>query len=162
MIVFIRLSIFMLLLVFVGQFTTRFYIREIDHSYESQIEQLKLETDKQENADLKKQIQDINAIVADYNQLASSTPKWSAVVTAFAGHVPEGVKLQTFSADAAKLKIDIAGISPTREKVIELYNSIAGDTEHFANIDYPLENIARPVNVPFHFTFFIKEDFLRK
>ncbi len=156
MVVFIELGLVTLLLVLVAQFGGRFYISQIAHRYDQDIEDLKQVTDKQENAELKKQIQDINAIVGDYNQLATNTPGWSTVLKTFAAHVPDGVKLQTFIADREKLKIDISGISPTREQVIELHRNISGDTEHFEKIDYPLENISRPTNVPFHFTFFLK------
>jgi Tfp pilus assembly protein PilN len=160
MVVFIEIGIATLLLVFAAQFGSRFYIGQVERRYDKDIQELKQVTDKQENAELKKQIQDINAVVGDYNQLAVGTPQWSKVMQAFAHDVPEGVSVQTFLADGAKLKIDISGVSPTREKIIELHRNISSDTDHFEKIDYPLENIARPTDTPFHFTFYLKPQVL--
>jgi Tfp pilus assembly protein PilN len=159
-VVFVEIGLVTLLLVFAGLFATRFYISRAIERYDQDIIILKQVTDKQENAELKKQIQSINAMVSDYNQLVSVAPSWSKVLRVFAEHVPNGVKLQSFNADTAKLKVDISGIAPSREQVILLHDNIAADNKNFENIDYPLENIVKPTNVPFHFTFYIKPELL--
>ena len=55
----------------------------------------------------------------------------------------------------------ISGYSPTRELVISLYNSILQDDQDFKNIDYPLENVAKAIDINFHFTFSIQDSLLK-
>ncbi len=124
------------------------------------IDKLRRATDKTENAELKKQIQYVNSQMKDFEKLASQQPQWSKVLDAFASQIPEGVKISEFIANNADLEVDIAGYSPTRELVIELYNNINSDKEHFKDIDYPLENVAKPTDVQFHFTFHIQDGVL--
>ncbi|MDQ3018353.1 MAG: hypothetical protein M3Q64_00560 [bacterium] len=125
-----------------------------------QIDVLKQATDKTENAELKKEIKLINAYMKDFTDLSARTPQWSRVLTALATQIPRGVQISKLDADLKTSKIDIAGYSPTRELVIELYNNINADKAHFRDIDYPLENVARPAEVQFHFTFYIKDGVL--
>ncbi len=162
LVVFITVNAITLVMVFLAQFAAHMYIAQSIAQYDQKIFNLKLITDKQENAELKKQIQEVNAVIADYNKVATEIPLWSNVLHDFGSNVPEGVKLQTFNADTTLLKIDIAGIAETREQVIKLHENISNDDAHFTNIDYPLENISKPVDVPFHFTFFIKPEALKQ
>jgi Tfp pilus assembly protein PilN len=144
-------------LVVLFQFGSRLYM-------ERQIKQVKLETEKlraisnkEENNELKKRIQQINSQVTDFNKLSEEAPQWSGVVRAFAKLVPADVYVQIFSVDIAKRQVNITGFAPRRELVIALYNNIKGDTEHFANIDYPLENVSRPTDVQFRYSFTVQE-----
>ena len=125
-----------------------------------EIEELKQATDKTENAELKKQIRVVNNQMADFVNLMTKTPQWSVVLDAFAAQVPAGVSIAKFDADLETKKVDISGFSPTREQVIELYNNINADKDHFKDIDYPLENVASPKNVQFKFSFFVQDDLL--
>ena len=74
---------------------------------------------------------------------------------------PQGVKINSFNIDPVGKSVTINGISPTRDLVIELYNNILNDSNDFYNINYPLENVVLPVNVDFHFTFFIQDKLLQ-
>ncbi len=125
-----------------------------------QIAELKAVANKSENAVVKQQIQQANAQIIDFGNLSAKTPQWSKVMNAFVKNVPQGVMITTFDADTAKKQIDIAGFSPTRDLVIDLYNNINSDKEHFKNINYPLENVTQPTNVRFIFTFNIADGLL--
>jgi Tfp pilus assembly protein PilN len=129
---------------------------------DAEIEQLKRVANKSENAEVKTQIQLVNSQIADFDKLSKQTPQWSAVLTEFVKHVPAGVKITSFDADTKTQEITISGYSPVRDLVIDLYNNINSDKEHFKNINYPLENVAQPTNVRFNFTFFIADGFLVK
>jgi Tfp pilus assembly protein PilN len=97
----------------------------------------------------------------DFKNLAETTPAWSKVLLAFADQVPEGVQINSFSADLTTKKITISGFAPTREQVIQLYNNINDDKNRFKDINYPLENVSKPANINFHFTFYIKDELLK-
>lgn len=154
------IGVVVLMLGIVAQIFVMVYLGSTEKRVSAEVETLKQQTDKTENAELKKQIRMINNQMTDFEKLAVNSPKWSKVVSAFAKLVPKGVKINTFRADSKTGKIDITGYSPTREMVIELYNNINSDKEHFKDINYPLENVAKPAEVQFNYTFYIVEGVL--
>ena len=153
-------GIISLLLVVVIQFGINAYLQRQTTQLTTQIEQAKKLSNKQENAQLKTLVQDVNNKLKDYGDLVAASPAWSEALRAFAAQVPPGVKITLFSADTAKDQVDITGYAPARDQVIQLYNNIVADKDHFYDINYPLENVARPVNVDFHFTFFVQDKVL--
>lgn len=157
---FIEIMLATLVLVFVIQFGVRVYLGQQIRSIDKDINELHVFVDKEDNADLKKQISSLNGYMTDFNALAAATPAWSQVMRAFAQHIPEGVRIQSFATNQAEASIEIEGVAETRDQVITLHDNIERDADHFYNIDYPLENISRPTNVEFHFTFYIHESLL--
>ncbi len=148
-------------LVFLCQFAAKFYLEEKAVSLNAQIEQLKSQVDKKENADVKKKVQGINDVISDFNNLATASPKWSKILRAFAPLPPQGIKITSFNIDLNRKVVQIYGYSPTRELVIALYNSILQDSKEFINVDYPLENVAKATDINFHFTFNVQDSLLK-
>lgn len=161
LVIMIWLSIFGFLLVLLTQFGVRTYLNSIELSVKSNIENLKISANKEENAKIKTQIKSLNDIIVDYRNLSGSIPKLSKVIRQFAPLVPSEVKISSFVLDANKKTIVINGISPTRELVIELYENIVNAKSDFPDIDYPLENVARPTNINFHFSFNVSPELLK-
>jgi len=124
------------------------------------IKELTQAINKTENAELKKEIQLVNSQIKDFANLSTATPKWTVVLEAIAAQVPPDVTIARITADEKTGKIDIAGYSPTREQVIALYNNINSDQKHFKDIDYPLENVSKPTEVQFKYSFFIQDGIL--
>jgi hypothetical protein len=151
-------SFVLVVLVLLG---TRFYVSYESSHIDQQTEAIKNFANKQENAQLRNQVKGVNTVISDFQNLSNATPHWSKVVTAFAPLVPQEVKIQSFTAEIKKKEVTIIGYSPTREKVIALYNNINLDSKNFYNIDYPLENVSKPTDVSFHFTFYIKDELLK-
>lgn len=154
------LSVLILLLGIVAQIFVWIYLDRQEVAISAEVADLQQQIDKSENAQVKLEIREINTLMADFESLSKSTPKWSTVLKSFARLVPNGVLITTFVADSKTGEIEISGYSPTRDQVIELYNNINGDKEHFKNINYPLENVAKPVDVQFNFLFFIQDGVL--
>ncbi len=144
------------------QFGVWTYLNRKTQASEAEIELLKATASKSENAEVKEKIQQANSQIIDFSNLMAKTPAWSEVMAAFVKNVPAGVKITAFEADAVKKEISIAGYSPTRDSVIDLYNNINADKDHFKNINYPLENVTQPTNVRFIFTFNIANGVLIK
>jgi len=160
LVIFVEISMVTFALVFVGQVATKIYIQRQHRVLDAEIEQLKSQSNREENAALKKRIGVINNEITDFKTLADTTPTWSKIMRAFAAQMPEGLTVSSFQGDLPKKRIDIRGVGPTREAIIELYNHISQDKDEFYDIDYPLENVQRPNNVPFHFTFYVKDKLL--
>lgn len=154
------IGVAVVLLGVVAQIFVMVYLNSKERAVSAEVETLKQQTDKTENAELKRQIRSINNQMLDFEKLSANSPKWSKVIAAFAKQVPKGVKINSFVADSKTSKIEITGFSPTREAVIELYNNINSDKENFKDINYPLENVAKPTNVQFNYAFYIVEGVL--
>lgn len=138
------------------------YLQRQQGAVAAQIEQTKKLSNKEENAKLKATIDGLNLQLKDYQDLSNASPLWSKALRYFSADVPEGIKITTFNADSAKKQVDIGGYAPTREQVIALYNKINEDKDHFRDINYPLENVARATEVDFHFTFFVQDSVLKQ
>lgn len=156
----IVIAVVILVLGVVLQFGVWSYLNRKVVASTAEIEELKRVANKSENATVKEQIKKANSQITDFNSLAARTPQWSKVLTAFVANVPDGVKITNFTADTLKSEITIGGYSPTRDLVIDLYNNINADKDHFKNINYPLENVTKPTDVKFNFTFGIVDGVL--
>ena len=143
--------------VFLVQFGTKFYLQLQSQSIHDQILALQAEVDKQQNTDVKTKVQAVNNLIGDYHNLVVAAPQWSKIVKAFLPLPPVGLKINSFTISVSNKSINITGLSPTRELVIQLYNNILSDQKDFYGIDYPLENVVSPTDDPFHFTFFIQD-----
>jgi len=148
-------------LVFGTQIFTKFYLQRQAGVIKADIERLRQQVNKQDNAKTRAEIKVINDTITDYKNLASAAPKWSKVLTAFSLLPPPEITISSFNVDAGKKLINITGFSPSREKVLELYNKILNDNENFYNVDYPLENLVKPTDISFHFSFFVKDELLK-
>ncbi len=151
-----------LLLSVVVQFGVYLYLNGKVKSVDAEIEQLKRVANKTENNDVKKKIKIANAQIADFTKLSQQTPQWASVIAAFIKDVPQGIKITQFDAETVKQTITISGYSPTRDSVIDLYNNINTDKEHFKNINYPLQNVTQPTDVRFSFIFNVADGLLVK
>jgi Tfp pilus assembly protein PilN len=146
----------------VVQFGVYTYLKQQVSSSNLEIEELRRVANKSENATVKEQIKKVNAQLNDFTVLMGQTPQWSTVLAALVKNVPPNVKITQFDAAAAKQEVTISGYSPTRDLVIDLYNNINADKEHFKNINYPLDNVTKPTDVKFSFTFTIADKILIK
>ncbi len=146
--------------VFLAQLGVKFYLQIKSRQLNNEVAALQQQIGQQQNTDVKQQVKTENNLIADYTNLTASSPKWSQVIKAFAPLPPAGLKISSFVVNPADDSVTIAGLSPTRDLVIQLYNNILRDQRDFYGIDYPLENIAQPTEVNFHFTFYIQSKLL--
>lgn len=154
------LTAFSFLLVLGAQLAVKIYLESQSRDIASQISLLKSQVNKSDNEQIKKSIKSINDYISDFKNL-SVTPKWSKVLNAFAKLPPDSVGVTSFNVDLKTKSVNIQGFAPRREDVIQLYNNIASDNKEFYNIDYPLENVAKPLDNQFHFNFNIRDDLLK-
>lgn len=149
-------------LVVVGiQLYSKYYIQSRLGAVKTEIESLKIQVSKKENAETKDKLKALNALTLDYKNLITTVPKWSRVIEAFSKLPPEGIRVGSFSVNNSSKVVTVSGFSPSRDLVIEFYNSIKADTQNFYNVDYPLQHIVKAKDVPFTFTFNVKEELLK-
>jgi len=139
---------------------THFYIQKNLFNIDNDIALEKQIIAKADNAAIKSQLDFNNGSVADYNQLAQTNPTWSRVLEGFSNLVPQGVAIKEFSANLADGKIQINGTAQTRDAVLVLRQNIIASSL-FQNIDFPLDNLQKPTNTSFHYTFFLKTGVLK-
>lgn len=159
---FLEVSALTFLLVFLAQLATWSFLRADEANLGKKTEAIKKLSNKEENAKLKEQIREINGQINDFKNLLDGAPTWSKAMRQVAQHVPNGVRITNVVADTKTRKLEVRGYSPTRESVLDFYNAVRNDTEHFVGINYPLENVARPIDVSFLFTIELKETLLKK
>jgi len=155
------LSFISFVLVFAAQAAARVYLETQAGDIERQIADLKLQATNTEKTKVKDQVKAANDLVSDFKNLADSAPKWTKVIKAFVVLPPEGMKVNSFVIDPQTKKITITGQSPTRELVQQLYDNILADKKDFYNVDFPFENVAKPKDVSYHFTFYIQDELLK-
>lgn len=137
------------------------YLRSHEKSLEAETETLRQFASAKESTDIRKQVTQVNNRVNDYNTLAKNTPRWSKLLMLFSEVVPAGVQIQSFAVDSNKKQVAVNGFAPTRELVIQLHDNIAAKPEYFTKLDYPLENVTRPTNIVFHYTFTVQDEALK-
>jgi Tfp pilus assembly protein PilN len=148
-------------LVFLVQIGAKMHLqKKLDNNMQS-IERLKSQINKKDNADVRAKIKTVNDTIADYKNLADSSPKWSKVLKQLSTLPPKEVKISSFSVDASKKVVNISGVSQTREAIIQFYYNIKGDDKNFSNVDHPLDYLSSPTNAPFHFTFGVQDALLK-
>jgi Tfp pilus assembly protein PilN len=154
-------SVFSFVIVFFLQYSAKIYLQYQAQQLAGNISRLTQEVNKQDNAAVKQKITEINNVFTDYKNLSDQNPRWSNLLKVFVPLVPANVHITSLVVDNKTRTIQINGFSPTRELVIALYNNILADSTHFSGIDYPLENVAKPTNINFHFTFMVQDSVLQ-
>lgn len=114
-----------------------------------------------EATQIKREVRAVNGYVDDYSTLLAAAPKWSHVLREFTKLVPSGVQVQSFTVDANRKQVTIQGFGSTREQVLALYDALVAARTMFTNVDYPLENVAKPVNITFHYSFTVQDSLLQ-
>jgi len=155
------ISMFSFALVFAAQVVTKVYLQFEAQSIAENINRVTSEVNKQDNAAVKAKITAVNNLITDFKNLEDTNPKWSKLLKAFVPVVPEGVHIENLRVNTRDLKVDISGFAPTRDSVIALYNNILSDSKDFNSIDYPFENVSKPANINFHFTFYVDRSIIQ-
>ncbi|GAC1574107.1 MAG: hypothetical protein NVS3B9_5480 [Candidatus Doudnabacteria bacterium] len=151
------LSYFLLSALLIGW---RLYLMATLANVDSDIKKNQSIVDRQDNDTLRKQVMQINGTTTDYLTLTGSNPKWSKILMAFASLVPGDSIITSLNGNTQSGKIDIVGVGATRDSVLLLRSNIAG-SPLFKNINLPLENLQKPTNVLFSYTFYLADGALR-
>lgn len=138
-----------------------FFAVRVQKQAEKDLAMLQVQESKSDYAKLRENIQVINNTIVDANTVFAKMPKISKALAAVFAEIPEGVSLQSVNLETTKRQLNITGFSLTRGGILELHKNIVMDKAHFDKIDYPLENLSRPKNVPFHFSITLNNSLLQ-
>ena len=138
-----------------------FYLQSTFLGVDADIKSNQAIIDRQDNNAIRQEVQKQNNIIVDYNNLSTASPKWSGVLSEFAKLVPSDVVLTSLAANTKTGKIDVLGVGTTRDAVLKLRSNI-NDSKLFKNINLPLENLQKPSNVVFSYTFYLADGALKK
>jgi len=142
-------------------FGSWFFAAGVQKQAEKDLAMLQVQESKSDYAKLRENIQVINNTIVDANTVFAKMPKISKALAAVFAEIPEGVSLQSVNLETTKRQLNITGFSLTRGGILELHKNIVMDKAHFDKIDYPLENLSRPKNVPFHFSITLNSSLLQ-
>jgi Tfp pilus assembly protein PilN len=142
-------------------FGSWFFATGVQKQAEKDLAMLQVQESKSDYAKLRENIQVINNTIVDANTVFAKMPKISKALAAVFAEIPEGVSLQSVNLETTKRQLNITGFSLTRGGILELHKNIVMDKAHFDKIDYPLENLSRPKNVPFHFSITLNSSLLQ-
>ena len=156
---FLLLAIIIFILMISGFIAWRFYLQSTLSNIDTDIVKAEALISSQDNQKTKAEVERNNDIITDYNTFAAANPNWSPVLEAFAALVPKEVLVTNFSANTKTGKIDISGTGLNRDAVLQLRSNILA-TSQFRNINLPLENLQKPKNTPFNYTFFLAPNVL--
>lgn len=157
----IWISVFSFAIVFATQYAAKLYLQKELQLVQLEVETVTKQNNKQDNAEIKNAIQQINNQILDYKNLIETSPKWSKVLKAFVKLPPEGIRVNSFSIDELTKRLSISGFSPTRELVLEFYKNIEADSKNFSGLEKYLENISKPTDINFHMVFNINPELLK-
>ncbi len=137
-------------------FGWKFYLQSTLVGVDVDIKKNQAIVDSQDNNAIRQAVQKSNNTVVDYLNFTATNPKWTNVLNELAEIVPSDVILTSLVANTKTGKIDILGVGLTRDAVLTLRSNIAA-SKTFKNINLPLENLQKPNNVVFSYTFYLAE-----
>lgn len=129
-------------------------------SFEKDTDVIKSQIDQKENAKLKIEVKKVNDVISDYSNLTEKNLRWSKFLRMLSTLPPEGVVLTSLSTDAVNKTVTLAGFSAKREAVLDFFGRLKANKEEFPSVDFYFENVARPEDLNFHFTFSVSDKVL--
>ncbi len=142
-------------------FSVTWYFALAEKGLQAEAEQLRTSAATEDTAKIKREVKSINGYIEDYISLSAAAPKWSQLLREFTVLVPAGVQIQSFTVDNVKKVVTVQGFGLTRQDVLALYDAVVANADKFSNIDYPLENVSKPTDINFHYSFTVKDSLLQ-
>ena len=138
----------------------RFYMQSTLNDLGNQIDKQKAIISKQDNSAIRQEVNDDTAAVANYNHLVDVNPNWSGVLEELAKLLPPGVSITHLNVNTGSGKILISGGALNRDSILQLRLNILA-SKYFQNIDLPLDNLQKPANTTYHYSFSLTKDALK-
>lgn len=119
------------------------------------------ELDKLEQGSLKKQVEDFNLGLENFQKLEGAHENWSAILMELARLLPPGVTLDSVAVARDERKIEIAGRASTRTSALLLRTNIIA-SPYFVNVNFPLANLEKSIDVPWKYRFYFRPEELKE
>lgn len=141
-------------------YSAKIYLSGQVASAESQINLEKQVLKTSDNEMLKQKVDELNNQINLIKSMDGQHYYWSKALVEVGNLLPTDISLDSLSMDRTTGKVDIKGTAADRESVLKFWANIH-KSEIFRNVNFPLENLNRPKDDPFVFSFFIVPDKLK-
>ena len=131
------------------------FMMSVQNNYVKQITSFNLSADSENSTQLKDRANNFNNLVGQAATLASKEPHWSIVVAEVKEKIVNGIIVTNLSLPSSDGIFSINGIATDRETINQLKKSFES-SNLFNEVNIPLNNLGKKVNIPFSVTFKIK------
>lgn len=139
---------------FTGALVMRFYIEGSIAQTKVEVANLQQQLSSSNNQALEKQVKALNTQIRNVKAIDQQHYYWSKALVELSNVTPAGMHIDVVSADRASGQIQISGVADKRDLVLQFWSNVK-KSNLFANIDFPLNNLERPTNTSFSFTFYV-------
>lgn len=105
---------------------------------------------------LREQANNFNNLIGQTSTLIKKEPTWNKVISAIKDKTTEGVVINNLSLPSAEGQFSITGIAVDREAINNLKKSFES-SDFFSEVNIPLTNLGKKIDIPFSMTFKIKD-----
>lgn len=135
---------------------TWFILAMMQNNYSQQISSFNLSPSSENVSTLREQASVFNGLVSQISALIKKEPNWSKIVTEVKNKTTNGVIINNLSLPSANGQLSVTGLAVNREAINNLKKSFES-SEMFSEINIPLNNLGKKVDIPFSMTFKIKD-----
>jgi Tfp pilus assembly protein PilN len=134
-----------------GLTTVQSRISSLKHEIEEKEERLQAFT----QVEIRDRASELNHMLLVFERAEAVRILWSPILQEFASQVPTDVVISRFVVSQTTKQVSVSGLARTREDMLRFRENILSSTK-FRDINFPLSNLSKPVDIPFRYTFYLK------
>ena len=135
---------------------TWFMLAMMQNNYSQQISSFNLSASSENASTLREQASTFNDITSQVSSLVKKEPNWSKVTSEIKNKTTAGVIISNLSLPSASGQFSITGLAVNREAINNLKKSFESSSM-FSEVNIPLNNLGKKVDIPFSMTFKMKD-----
>jgi Tfp pilus assembly PilM family ATPase len=131
-------------------------ITVMQNNYNQRIQAFSLTPSSENDSTLSEKTTAFNDLMGQTGALIQQTPYWSKVISEIKDKNTDGIIINNLSLSSASEQLSITGLATNREAINNLKKSFESSSL-FSNINIPLNNLGKKVDIPFSMTFKIRD-----
>jgi hypothetical protein len=135
---------------------TWFMLAMMQNNYSQQISSFNLTPSAENASTLREQASTFNNLTSQISALIKKEPIWNKVVSEIKNKTTSGVIINNLSLPSASGQFSVTGLAVNREAINNLKKSFES-SEMFSDVNIPLNNLGKKVDIPFSMTFKMKD-----
>ncbi|MFZ2310121.1 MAG: pilus assembly protein PilM [Patescibacteria group bacterium] len=135
---------------------TWFMLAMMQNNYSQQISSFNLSPSAENASTLREQASTFNSLTSQISSLIKKEPSWSKVTNEIKSKTTSGVIINNLSLPSANGQFSVTGLAINREAINNLKKSFES-SEMFSEVNIPLNNLGKKVDIPFSMTFKMKD-----
>lgn len=134
---------------------TWFMLAMMQNNYSQQISSFNLSPSAENASTLREQASAFNSLTGQISSLIKKEPNWSKVTNEIKSKTTGGIVINNLSLPSANGQFSVTGLAVDREAINNLKKSFES-SEMFSEVNIPLNNLGKKVDIPFSMTFKMK------